>query len=386
MTISINNISFPSKIGQIVSSQGSIVDKVNNLLSFGAKALISETTENALIKRLDNFITNKPHILFTCDYIVEEKKIGCLIVFEHYSNASHYEIFKRNKFDNNPGFERILFLTAEALQEEAKKFMPYLKDVLGFDLNENSIFIILDDLVKIDRIYEYKIKATFVPQDAREVDYEIILRNKDQIKTIDSGDHTIGSISSVLLGSESLSWVIPLLNPNILFFGSNSLTSKISNIQKSIIVPKDVKNIIKIFQESMFLFGAKKSVIHLLTFLGGLDEITNKQRKVSGLLNKEIFQAFSNSINESQGTFSIDSLKDSLQKSNLVSFSPPEGSGTVSFNSLENLSKILNYTKLIDISMTYAENIREESTKQQQQDTENLMKAQEMLKESKKSW
>ena len=136
------------------------------------KKIINENFEKIAKK----FVGGNPDILFIADYIVENELLGSLLVIDRYFDATHYEFYKRNVFNKESKFERILFLDFENLEQETSKYMSYINDVLGFkELQKSQIFVIFDHLVKKDRIYEYNVKAARVPKNVSEVDYYMLL-------------------------------------------------------------------------------------------------------------------------------------------------------------------------------------------------------------------
>src|SRR3990167_264945 len=132
-----------------------------------------------------NYINSEPQILFISEYNLDDRQAGALLVFEKFFESTHYEVFKRNIFSTNSEFERILFINSKSLEDERKNYISYIKDILGFNnIDENKIFIYHDDELKSDRIYEYKVRAVFVPRTVNEIDYDSILQSKDLLKTI----------------------------------------------------------------------------------------------------------------------------------------------------------------------------------------------------------
>src|SRR3990167_7480564 len=122
-----------------------------------------------------NYINSEPQILFISEYNLDDRQAGALLVFEKFFESTHYEVFKRN----------IFFINSKSLEDERKNYISYIKDILGFNnIDENKIFIYHDDELKSDRIYEYKVRAVFVPRTVNEIDYDSILQSKDLLKTI----------------------------------------------------------------------------------------------------------------------------------------------------------------------------------------------------------
>lgn len=305
------------------------------------------------IRQNAKFAEDKPNILFISDYIVDGKFIGVLIVFEKYLNATHYEVFKKNKFDNEPKFERILFLGSEALAQETKNFLPFLASV-GFNLDENSIFAILDNSLKQDRIYEFFIRAGRVPQRIDELDFGLIMESKNMINTIEPHVNSSSRwIAASLLGTSDLSWIVALLNDFVSFFGNEFFFPGYGQI----ILPKNTEKFMNIINDAIDLFGAKVTLSHLLNILGARFKFDVSKKK-TGYLNDDIFRAFSNSIDESNGIFSFDVFKNDLvERSKDFKALTDSGNdltkktGTLSFGSLKNLSEIFDYLQALDFSI-----------------------------------
>src|SRR3990167_2207870 len=311
MALDIKSIGFSSVFSSFLSGKSGIRSSTpfrNTFLS-PSRTLDSFRKETG---KITNFVEGKPDILFICDYIVDDEFVGILIVFERYQEATHYEIFKDNKFDNNPQFERILFLDSTALEAETKRLLPYLR-VAGFELNENSVFAVMDDNIKKDRIYEFFVRAAFVPKNVNDLIFLDILKSKNKIKTIEIADNsTISSVAFGTLGGAELSWIIALLNNNISFFGKGKLLEP-----QIVSLPKDPEDIMKMINDSIFLFGAKKVLNYLLSVLGGKVAFL---QKLSGHLNEDIASAFSDAIDEVSGVFSFDVFKSAIIKNSVKSF------------------------------------------------------------------
>lgn len=274
--------------------------------------------------KFEQFFSNQPKILFSCDYIVDEKLIGALFVFRRYSDATHYEIYKRNKFDNNPKFERILFLNNISLDSETTKFLPYLS-ASGFSFNENNMFIILDDNVKKDRIYEYFVRAALVPEKIEDFSPSEILKSKEMV--------TVFNPSTQQQLSELLNWTSGLFNVQVSFF--ENIEPQLSNFENGIFILKDNEKLVKLINDAIYLFGLKKVISHLISLIN----------KKEGQLNKFIKDCFELSIDETAGTFSFEVFKVKLSSKKTFSF---ENTGSISFNSFENFTKIFETLKNIN--------------------------------------
>lgn len=256
-----------------------------------------------------NFIGGEPEVIFVSEYIVEDQFAGSLLVWEKYLDATHYEIFKRNIFSQNSEFERILFLDKASLEEEKNRLVTYVRDILGFsELDENEIMIFLDHRVKEDRIYEYKVRATRIPQQPSDIDYDLALESKDLLTPIpltDTSTVTLSDFAGVTLGSEDMSWILSLVNENVRHFGrgavEKSLVELIQQKQEPIdgefplVMPKNIGDLLKIISESIALFGVRESFGHVVDVMGGL--------------TKEFRCAFIDAIDETRDVFSYDRFK-----------------------------------------------------------------------------
>lgn len=388
MAVGISSIFFKATTGAgldsaLKDSTDSLPDSLSALKKFveitGAKDILKEVSSERVLdiaereietektKKINRFSQGHPIILFTSDYVIEGENIGALIVFERYFDATHYEVFKQNKFDNEPKFERILFLDAVSLEEETKRFLPFVKDIVGFDLDQNSVFIILDDSIKKDRIYEYFVRAVFVPKDIEDVVYSVIMQNKEMIKVVEpTPEHTIHSFAVSVFGKEERTWIFSLLNPKLPFFGKITSEIRVSDIQKSVLVPKKVEELVDIIKDAIYLFGAKTTFSHLILNLGAV--LSGKVKKKSGFLNQDMSEVFIESLDENKGLFSFDHFKQKVSETFSDFKSVPAGSlppdtGNVSFNDLAGITKILWFVKRIDLVVTHAQ----EDAKEQQQ-------------------
>ena len=336
-----------STIGSILSNIES--DSTSEFFNIEeSKEKLSEVlTDIEIIKKLGfdrttkNYINSEPQILFVSEYKVDDKQAGVLLVFEKFFESTHYEIFKRNIFSTNSEFERILFIDSKNLEDERKNYISYIKDILGFsNMDENNIFIYHDNELKSDRIYEYKIRATFVPRIVDEIDYDSILESKDLLKTIQLVTSTanIFNFSTFSLGSDEQAWIISLLNEKLMFFGklAKEPLRNFINVGDVILVPSSVEDVMKIINDSVILFGVKNTVSRLIGLIGELD--------------KSIKKIILESIDETTLSFSVDNIKDALLKeypgidfkSELVS-SILNRSGTKLLNSVANFSFLFNF-------------------------------------------
>lgn len=320
------------------------------------------------------FMSSEPELLFVAEYIVDDKKIGSLLVWERFLDATHYEIFKKNLFQDKPAFERVLFLDAQSLEEETVNYIPYLKDTVGLDLEEDKVFVILDTIVKQDRIYKYKIKAARIPKSSNEVDYDAILEGKGLTKPVavdQSNSSNIFDFAGVTLGSRDLAWVIALLNDPVGYFGRNSLEKPLvdseldvnADGEEFVLIASDVNDVVRVINDSITLFGVKPTFEHLLKSLKGL--------------NLDFRKAFVDSIDEVKNVFSYDNYRDTIKKQvpvfslvlqaaesgntaavlelSKLSVVVPSNTGSESFSSIEGLTKILTFVNDIFLAVLYAQ-------------------------------
>lgn len=317
---------------------------------------VIKDTQPTFEKVSETFSKNRPTVLNLLEYIVEGENLGVLIIFRKFQDATHYEVFKKNLFRDNPKYERILFLDAVSLRQETDRFIKYATD-LGLPLDPMQVYIVFDPLVKEDRIYEYKIKASRLAANETEIDYDFILQSRDALYTIDltniasAGNLFDFAREAPSVNSANLAWAVALVNSNISFFGYQS-TQPITQLTQKILVPKNINNIMEILKTSFSFFGEVKSLVHMIKILGGL--------------SKEFILAFQNSLSENDNTFSytlfnsqlrnqisvfsvlvsISETKDNasaLEELAKLSISLPNKIGVEYFTSITGLSNIFNY-------------------------------------------
>jgi len=338
-------------------------------------------TRTLLPSRLERYLTEQPKIYFVTEYVVDGKFIGLLVAFERFLISTHYEIYKKNWFHANPAPERILFLTKAALEAETVYYVDYVKNTLGFNtLNENNVFIVLDTIIKKERIYEYDVRASFVPQAASEIDYSFILRSKNLMKQVDvvsDSNLNLFSFAFSTLGKTNKGWIIGLLN-NVPYFGRAAASLALSSIETVqnapyVYMPSSEQDLLTAINDSVSLFGFKSTLQHMVDVLGGK---SFKALSVVRSLNEEVQNAFDLSIDESQGYFSIDvfktqmndistSFKLALEKASLVASTFGTASaltgvvelgtmtGTRSFNSIDDLSDIFEVLRKTELAIMY---------------------------------
>lgn len=321
-----------------------------------------------------NFVGDSPEILFNAEYYVADQFVGNLICFEKYKGATHYEVWKKNIFTNSD-FERVIFLDSLSLSDETKNFIPYLRNTLGFkDLDFNNVFVVLDDQLKEDRIYKYRVVAARVPSDASDVDYDMILESKNLLSfnTLDRASiSTLFDYAGVTLGSKDLAWSLAVVNETFSFFGKDPSNTPLSSLVGTnnnsptinISTPRNLNDLLCIFQESISLFGLSDSFEHLLRVLGGLPV--------------EFLESCLESVDEVSDSFSFSAFKDSIKQRvpvlNLVldiaesgdsaaigelsklSVVLPANEGSRSLTSLVNLTNVLKVVNSVLISTRHAQ-------------------------------
>jgi len=337
-----------------------------------------------------NFMEDDPDIIFVAEYMVEGELAGALLVWERYKDATHYEIYKRNIFSQDPTFERILFLDDASLKEEKNRLIVYIGDVLGFnDIDEENIYIFLDHRIKSDRIYEYKVKAVRVPRKAADIDFDLALESQNLLTSVTitrTNPSNMFQFAGAILGSEDLAWVISLLNEHVYFFGrrpaEKSLAFNMSaqgnsfkNAEALVNIPQNMSDLLNMISESVALFGIRETFGHITDVLGGL--------------TKEFRCAFIDACDETRNVFSYDrfktvvaaqlpvfqlllnlseseSLLDRLSISQL-SITLPTNTGSEVINSLDGLVKIFKFVNDVLLVVLYS------------QDKENFEKLKEIV-------
>jgi hypothetical protein len=225
------------------------------------------------------FIKNEPRILFVAEYFdTSQKSLGSLLVWEKYPNATHYEVFKKNLFLENAKFERVLFLDVESLKKETAYYISYLNNALNLNLSVDNSYVIFDPLVKEDRIYEYKIKASLVPNAITEIDFNAIVDGKNLGLSINPPmiPSSVFHIGLTTYGNAKMAWIIALLNDKLSFFGYSgrrdlSPAGGVLAQTEKILAAKNPDTILSIIKDSYSLFGEKNTLLYILDILGGLN-------------------------------------------------------------------------------------------------------------------
>lgn len=268
-------------------------------------------------RRAETFMENNPEIIFISDYTVNGKLVGNLLVWEKYSYATHYEVLKRNIFkEDKAPFERVLFLNRESLAEERNEFVDYIKNTLGFtELDPESYFVMMDPILKQDRIYEYRVVGVRVPSSPRELEYDLTLRSKDLLNptTIDSdSSSTIFSLAGITLGSNDLAWVISAVNDGVKFFGRSALEKPLPFLigvdnfeggEFDIAIPKNINDLMCMLQEAYVLFDIRAVFRNLLRLLG---------------LRDTYIAIAVEALDETRGVFSYDQFRDKFQNAGVL--------------------------------------------------------------------
>lgn len=282
---------------------------------FIGKNVVKEVTRKrtpALERYFENYAGDAPELIFVAEYMVDDERIGSLVCWEKYLDSTHYEVFKRNTFQSNSKFERVLFLDSKNLEEETKNFMTYVKDTLGFrELNEDNVFIVLDHSMKEDRIYEYTVRASRFPSAAEDVDFDIILKSRDRLNTTrvtNRSRNTVFDLAGAVLGSEDLGWMVSLSNDPLFFFGKEPLERSVASFLAegseetafSVNVPKNTNEIFCMIAESISFFGVRPTFRNLLRKLKGLSD--------------EFLKTSVQSLDEVNGMFSYDFFRERIKK------------------------------------------------------------------------
>jgi hypothetical protein len=310
-----------------------------------------------------DFARNKPTVYFVVDYIIDGKKIGNLIVFKKYKTATHYEVFKRNIFTEISSFQRTLFLDTTDLLTETKQFAIYLGEHLGFTgVADGSYYCIMDPLIKDDRIYEYKIKASKIPQSATEVDYDFILESKGlvQFSKIDSITKSgLNNFTVVNLGSQQLSWIIALLNRSLNFFSVNTILNSLIDIlppNSSLAIPTNISHIKNIFNDSVSLFGIDSTLNQIISLLGGLttDFRNSFNESLNNIAKTFSYSTFVSSARKKVPAFNLflsisehAGNADALTRLSQLSIQIPNKVGTETYTTIEGLSNIFYFIQSI---------------------------------------
>jgi hypothetical protein len=257
-----------------------------------------------------DFINNNANLLFTMEYQKEDGTfVGVLVAWEKYvslgqtllldkkidisTEATHYELFKRNVFSKFGEYDRIIFVDKESLKKETKYFISYVEKVLNKKINKDEIFIILDKSVKQDRIYDYKVKGAFVPKHYIEVYYDVILKGRNKLtnKLIDP-TLSLDNLAKALFGAHRYAWILALVNPDIIYFNTELVVSGVK--KNTIQIPNKIEDVMTIIKESISMFGLKNTFRTIGFMLGTGDE---------EILCEE-YQIFLDSINEKDNIFS----------------------------------------------------------------------------------
>jgi len=324
-----------------------------------------------------NYVADAPKMLFVADYVVQEKVIGALVVWEDYSDSTHYEVFRKNLFQSGAIFERILFLDKQSLEEERTRLFPYVTDILGItSLQESKVFLMNDTKVGADRIYQYKISAVRIPESAADVDYDMILISKNivsQVSLESSSTLNIFDFAEVNLGSRDLAWVISLMNDanagQMRFFARGALQNALVNLEPlildgvpTIFSPRSLVDIMCVIQESAALFGFKPTMGHLIDVIGGLDP-TFRTAFLDSIDANEVFSfdLFRDIIRNEAPQFDIvldiseSGDEQAIGELSNLSITVPTEEGVNSLASIEDLSIVFKFVNDFLIATFYAQ-------------------------------
>lgn len=348
-----------------------------------------------------NFSKDEPEILFISEYMVEDEFAGALLVWEKYYDASHYEVFKKNLFQPEADFERILFLDSQNLAEETGKFWTYIKDELGMDeLDQDETYVILDHAIKEDRIYEYKVSASRVPKNPNEIDFDQILESQELLnKTTLSEDNTatIFDFAGQSLGSEDMAWVVSLVNERgFRFFGRRAAEKPLVKLIGQpndddgedfvAFTPKFLSDVVTIIEDSISLFEIKPTFEKMVNVMGGLP--------------KEFTDMFLTSIDETRNVFSYSKFREEIEskvpvfqmileiaestsegarkKLSKLDIKVPGNEGSDSLTTVEGITRVFKYVNEMSLAVLYSQDEDTfEKLKQIHQDIEDERAAQE---------
>lgn len=280
----------------------------SQLVSAGQVPTRGISTVRSFEQALSDYINFSPELICVVEYVVGGEFKGVLLVWEKYFKSTHYEVYKKNLFNYNAQFERILFLDAVSLTEETQYYLSYVNDIVGLNVNKEKYYIILDTNIKPDRIYEYKIKAFKVPTASSNISYGHILQSKlltNSVVVNTNNNNTIYDFAQATMANKDLAWIVALMNDNTSYFGMEPLVKKMVDYnlpvdkfgQKFAYVVNDKKDIMTIFNESVSLFKITGTVQQLLLLLGGIG--------VNIGFNKNIIA----SIDTNKNTFSYDRFR-----------------------------------------------------------------------------
>ena len=296
-----------------------------------------------------NFTENSPQIICCIEYFYNQTSLGCLVIFERYLNASHYEVYKRNIFQADAKFQRVLFLDYKSLEEETEKLIPYVIDKLKLNLKYEDVFIFYDHVIKEDRIYEYKVRAAQIPNNVSEIDFDSILKSNNLAnEKILSVSISLKNLAEQTLGASNLSWILAMCNSTVSYFAVAPTTSG-----NKVLIPSNINSVMEIIKTSFSNFGEKNTLEYILKILGGLPE--------------EFLQSALGSISEINNNFSYDKFRElirnkipilnivlsivesgnlsSIYSLSKLSVNIPTNKGNETFLTIEGLTNIFNYIR-----------------------------------------
>src|SRR3990167_3038948 len=212
--------------------------------------------------------------------------------------------------------------------------------------NQAKIFFVCDYIINEEFIgvllvfqrypeathYEIFIRAVFVPTKVEDFDIDANMRSKNQVETLNISDDD----QLISLFSSRPSWLLPIFNSEIPFFNKKNTELEFSDIPNGIIFcATKNEDVMQLIKDAIYLFGAKKTLLRLI-------DLMNKKDLA---LSKPVRDAFSVAIDEQRGVFSFSIFQIEIAKK--LSIKVLE-TGSVSFNSFDNLTKIFNVIKSVD--------------------------------------
>jgi hypothetical protein len=305
---------------------------------------ISKFNDVVFDNKSKTFINNEPKIMFVAEaHFRSNIRSGVILVWEAYKDATHYEVYKRNTFVENSQFERILFIDTKFLIEETQHYAKYLRQFCGIHIRPTEHFAIFDPLIKDDRVYEYKVRAVYVPHGVKEVDFGTTLQGFSTTYPASPGS-TIFDHASFFYGDGRKAWISCLINDKIPYFGPPLILGPSAGgagttlgpaTVDSIVALNETQKIMDVINECYLLFGRRDTFIHMIEVLGGLNSD---------------FQLWArNSVNFTTGLFEYDTFMRQVATNvpvfkaiiNLFDVSPNEQARLKAYNILNTANLIL---------------------------------------------
>lgn len=327
---------------------------------------LSKYQNLAFDKYSKNFTENSPQIICCVEYFYNETSLGCLLIFERYLNATHYEIYKRNIFQADAKFQRILFLDYKSLEEETERLISYVNSNLKLNLKYEDVFIFYDHIMKEDRIYEYKVRAAQIPSNINEVDFDAILKSKNLARDKDLTTSVgLMNLAEQSLGNPNLAWILALCNSDISYYSVAPTTAG-----NKVVVPLNIDDVMNIIKTSFSNFGEKNTLEYILKVLGGLpiEFLESALGAISEINNNFSYDKFAELIRNKIPILNI--VLSIVESGNLtsrynlakLSINLPNNKGNESFLTTEGLTKIFMYIRdmfLILVNSQFSNNEEE---------------------------